>query len=218
MSASKVNFRLRVAHKLTAEAIDAASTLTSAVRHRDNPRWRFIGDGTFPRFLAWVNKRIEKADRAVYFVRHLFSATGCQGENAHHSAHENAVKLANRIASIVGGNRSVSYQLIQQILELKPAINEELEAALQRRVVGEIPTAKIPPKTKKKPKSPGNPGLSKRKRTEMIREFEDYKVSGIRSKAEYLRSRGYFPNMDEKKSLAHLECCRKQWEKARSGK
>ncbi len=134
---------------------------------------------------------------------------------------ENAVKLAKSVSLQHCGRQScsVSYQLIpSRFLELKPAINEELEAALQRRVVGEIPTAKIPPKTKKKPKSPGNPGLSKRKRTEMIREFEDYKVSGIRSKAEYLRSRGYFPNMDEKKSLAHLECCRKQWEKARSGK
>jgi hypothetical protein len=51
----------------------------------------------------------------------------------------------------------------------------------------------------------------------MVRAYADYKASGLTRK-QHLRKRGYFLGMDEAESLAHLERCRKHWEKENAGK
>jgi hypothetical protein len=64
---------------------------------------------------------------------------------------------------------------------------------------------------KKTPARRGNPGLDEKTRRQMVKDYADYKASGL-TQRQFLRERGYFHGMDEDQSLAYLERCRKQWE------
>lgn len=62
----------------------------------------------------------------------------------------------------------------------------------------------------------GNPGLDEKTRREMVKEYGDYKASGL-TQREYLKQRGLKPGINESKALRHLERCRKHWAKSRRG-
>lgn len=59
----------------------------------------------------------------------------------------------------------------------------------------------------------GHPGLDAATRKQMVKVYDDYKATGL-TQREYLSVRGYFPGKTLKQSLAYLDACRKQREKA----
>jgi hypothetical protein len=73
------------------------------------------------------------------------------------------------------------------------------------------------PAGEKQSRGRGRPELDDQTRKRMVREYADYKASGL-TQREYLRSRGNFLDMNTDESLAYLDRCRKQWEKENPGK
>ena len=63
----------------------------------------------------------------------------------------------------------------------------------------------------------GNPGLKPKVRAKMIADYNAWLESGMRTMADFARSRGYFGKADVDDAVNYIRACHKHWKAANGG-